>query len=428
MNTDSSIRNLLQECFAGVWGTNPNANGGVAVLRSTNFGEEGKLDLSSVVIRHIDASVLAEKKLRTGDTLLEKSGGGPQQPVGRVVFFDATFEAVCSNFIQVCRPKEANDSRFIFYLLDHLYRAGVMHKFQQQTTGLINLKLEEFLDLTIHRPTKNQQEAVARVLSVVDLAIAETEALLVKRQRIKTGLMHDLLTRGLDARGRLRDVSSGTFKRSVFGPIPESWDVKPLGQCTQLPITYGIVQAGPHVPGGVPYIRTGDMDGDELIRESMLCTSAELASRFRRSEVRAGEIVCAIRATVGKVLPVPESLDGANLTQGTARISPNSSTHGRFLLWSLRAYRTQQEISLQSKGTTFSEITLTDLRKTPVVMPRDFKEQVDIAKIIDESDEALRKTRASLGKLKRTKSGLMHDLLSGRVPVTPLLSNSPTLT
>jgi type I restriction enzyme S subunit len=271
---------------------------------------------------------------------------------------------------------------------------------------------------------QNVQRAIAGVLDKIDCAIEQTEALLAKQQRIKTGLMEALFTLGLDSRGHLRDTATHPFKPSIFGPIPIQWDVKPLASCTRVPITYGIVQAGPHIPGGIPYIRTGDMDGDELIRETMLCTSIEIASHFRRSEVCAGEIVCAIRATVGKVLPVPENLDGANLTQGTARIAPNSDTNPRFLLWAIRNYRTQQEIRLQSKGTTFAEITLTALREIPVVMPRDLDEQVQIARVIDGSDLALTRTRTRLEKLKRTKAGLMQDLLTARIPVAPLLSNS----
>ena len=336
-------------------------------------------------------------------------------------FFRARAGVLSSTMVAFDFDQEETNPDYLYY---DLKRFEPELKGRTAGSGIPHVDKEVLLARRVFEGGPNEQEAAAKVLLKVDRAIEQTEALLAKQQRIKTGLMHDLLTRGPDAQGRLRDSPSHPFKPSVFGPIPALWDVKPLAQCTQFPITYGIVQAGPHVPGGIPYIRTGDMGGDELIRDSMLCTSAEVASRFRRSEVRAGEIVCAIRATVGKVLPVPENLDGANLTQGTARIAPNSSTHGRFLLWSLRAYRTQQEISLQSKGTTFAEITLTDLRKMPVIMPRDFDEQVRIARILDESDEALRRTLARLGKLKRTKDGLMHDLLTGRVPVTPLLANS----
>ena len=127
------------------------------------------------------------------------------------------------------------------------------------------------------------------------------------------------------------------------------------------------------------------------------------------------------------MLSVPENLDGANLTQGTARISPNTTTYARFLLWSLRSYRTQEAITIKSKGTTFAEITLTDLREIPVVIPREIQEQVAIATVIDESDQALRNTQVALEKLKRLKGGMIQDLFSHRVSVAPLIRNSATI-
>jgi len=93
----------------------------------------------------------------------------------------------------------------------------------------------------------------------------------------------------------------------------------------------------------------------------------------------------------------------------------------------LRSYRTQEEITIKSKGTTFAEITLTDLREIPVVIPREIQEQVAIATVIDESDQALRNTQVALEKLKRLKGGMIQDLFSHRVSVAPLIRNSATI-
>jgi len=164
------------------------------------------------------------------------------------------------------------------------------------------------------------------------------------------------------------------------------------------------------------------MSGDYLIRETMLCTSRRIASSYARSEVRTGDIVMAIRATVGKVLPVPSVLDGANLTQGTAKISPNVRTDGNFLLWAIRHSRTQKAIQLEIKGTTFAEITLGSLRQVPVAAPVEINEQQEIGKRLTLIDEQLQGEQEYLAKTHSEKSGLMDDLLTGRVRVTPLLA------
>src|SRR5436190_1890824 len=71
--------------------------------------------------------------------------------------------------------------------------------------------------------------AVGAVLRKLDRAIEQTDALLEKQQRIKTGLMHDLLARGLDAQGRLRDPSTHPFKNTALGSVPTDWDETIIG-------------------------------------------------------------------------------------------------------------------------------------------------------------------------------------------------------
>ena len=233
-------------------------------------------------------------------------------------------------------------------------------------------------------------------------------------------MMHDLFTRGIDTNGQLRPSHQDAphlYKQTELGWIPGEWKLKELRECVDSDITYGIVQAGPHIDGGVPYIRTGDMSGDQFLREGMLCTSESISNSFKRSRIQTGEIVCAIRATVGKVLPVPPQLDGANLTQGTARIAPSNEYNNRYILWVIRSHQVQRELSLVIKGTTFLEITLDQLRKIKVLTPRDRDEQKQIAMKLDQLEMRLQNERTHLEKLQFVKKGLMQDLLTGKVRV-----------
>lgn len=135
-------------------------------------------------------------------------------------------------------------------------------------------------------------------------------------------------------------------------------------------VTYGIVQAGPEVPDGVPYIKTGDIKNGRILEEGLSHTSQAIASAYARSAVSPGDIVMSIRATVGTTAIVPPTLDGANLTQGTARIAPGSSVHRAYLLSYLRTDAVQRWIQAQVKGATFREITLGRLRELPVFVPK----------------------------------------------------------
>jgi type I restriction enzyme, S subunit len=286
------------------------------------------------------------------------------------------------------------------------------------------IRIRDYLSIAVPMAPSQEQGRIAKVLDTLDTTIRQTEVIIEKLKQVKQGLLQDLLTRGIDANGKLRRPQSQAphlYKESPLGWIPREWEVKRLGDFMAADITYGIVQAGPHVDGGVPYIRTGDMAGDRLVRVSLLRTSRRIADGYRRSEVRAGEIVMAIRATVGKVLPVPQDLDGANLTQGTARLAPNERTDAAFLLWAIRHQRAQESIQLEVKGTTFAEITLAALREVPLAAPIATDEQRLIGKQAAACEERIQLERQQRGKLVTLKSGLMGDLLCGRVRVTPLL-------
>ena len=182
-----------------------------------------------------------------------------------------------------------------------------------------------------------------------------------------------LRERAKDQLRNAKELLASLFVETVGDPLKnlQSWDSIPLSDAVQLgtDVTYGIVQAGDEHPGGVPYIRTGDIVEGEIDVTKLRHTDPVTASRFQRSTVRTGEIVMSIRATVGTTAVVPSCLDGANLTQGTARIAPGEMVLGTYLLQYLRMPSTQAWIQRQVKWATFREITLARLRELPVLIP-----------------------------------------------------------
>ncbi len=162
----------------------------------------------------------------------------------------------------------------------------------------------------------------------------------------KQAIIHRAVTRGLDPSVPLKP--SGI---PWLGDIPQHWEVKQLRRLVRYgtTITYGIVQAGPDVKGGIPYIRTSDMKGQVLPRSGYLRTSSEIDSAYRRSKVEPGDLVIAIRATLGKGLLVPDYLAGANLTQGTARVAPSEALSSQFLFYAFNSSYCQESIRLIAK-------------------------------------------------------------------------------
>lgn len=150
------------------------------------------------------------------------------------------------------------------------------------------------------------------------------------------------------------------------------------------PITYGIVQAGPDTPGGIPYIRPVDMTPYSGIAPSvsLLRTTPEIAAAYRRSAIAEGDIVVSIGPSYGKVMVVNGALSGANLTQGTARVAPAPGAYNRFLYWALQSSEARQHWDSCVGGATFRALNLEPLGRTPVPLTP-LEEQRRIADFLD---------------------------------------------
>jgi len=203
------------------------------------------------------------------------------------------------------------------------------------------------------------------------------------------------------------------YKQTEVGIIPEEWEVSGLQQACRQTITYGIVQCGPHIRDGVPYIRVSDMDEPELTVDAMLRTSKSIASKFARSTVEEGDLVYALRGKLGEVRQVRAELAGANLTQGTARLSPDDRLASDYLVWAMRDPRTVRQAELEAKGTTFREITLADLRRIKVLLPPK-PEQRAIATALSDVDGLLRGLDRLIAKKRDLKQAAMQQLLTGQ--------------
>src|SRR5690606_3869824 len=142
-------------------------------------------------------------------------------------------------------------------------------------------------------------------------------------------------------------------------------------------------------------IKTGDIKNGEILASKLKRTSKEIASKYKRSEVNKGDIIMSIRATVGTVALLPDILDGANLTQGTARISPGDKVNRYYLYVYLQSPFVQRWLWKNVKGATFKEITLGKLRELPVAIPP-VEVQDKIAKIYSKKDQLKEKYESSL--------------------------------
>mgnify|MGYP001604871381 CR=1 FL=1 len=162
------------------------------VIRNTNFkNNDGTLNFNDVAEIEVEEKQLRDRLLGEGDLILERSGGGPTQPVGRVVYFDNEGEFSFSNFtsrIQVKNPKEL-DSKYLWRYLNLLYVSGVTEKMQKQTTGIRNLNFSEYKELKIPLPPMGEQRKIVAKLESVLGKIKDAKKLRAEAQTAAGSLL-----------------------------------------------------------------------------------------------------------------------------------------------------------------------------------------------------------------------------------------------
>jgi len=186
------LNNVIHKPISGEWGEEGNE---VFVLRTTNFTNDGRIDLNDVVKRSVPRTKIEAKKLRKGDTILEKSGGSPSQPVGRVVYFDLNggAEYLCNNFTSVIRPKENIDPKYLFWFLFNNHVSKKTLRYQNKTTGIINLQTDRYLnELDIPLPPLPTQQKIAAILDAADNLRRKDNELLTKYESLLQSIFYHL--------------------------------------------------------------------------------------------------------------------------------------------------------------------------------------------------------------------------------------------
>ncbi len=183
----------------------------VSVLRNTNFRNGGILDFDNIAEIDVEAKQFLERSLKKGDLILERSGGGPTQPVGRVVYFSKEGEFSFSNFTTRIRVKDETqlDSIYLWRFLHYFYGVGKTEQMQKQTTGIRNLNFSEYKEIEIPVPGIEEQKRIVKKLKKILANIEEA--------------------------GRLRQETIEQTKYLWESAIKqvyqkEDWDIKPLSQ------------------------------------------------------------------------------------------------------------------------------------------------------------------------------------------------------
>jgi type I restriction enzyme S subunit len=202
----------------------------VGVIRNTNFTKDGKLDDTDIVYLDAEQSQFEKRKLQYGDIILEKSGGGPKQPVGRVIVFDKTDgDFSFSNFTSVIRIKNFNEVDFTYLhrFLFFAYVSGATETMQSHSTGIRNLKFDEYKNLEIPLPPLPEQQRIVSILDecfvAIDKAKANAEQNLKNAAALFESYLQGVFENGNWDKKTLQDVAK-VFGRGKSKHRPRNWE------------------------------------------------------------------------------------------------------------------------------------------------------------------------------------------------------------
>lgn len=330
------------------------------------------------------------------------------------------------------KPKDrgALSMRWLSYVLRGASARAHIDIHATGTSGSMkNLPKSGLLSLPIAYPSLPEQVAMAGVLDTLDTTIRQTEAIIEKLKQVKQGLLHDLLTRGIDANGELRPPQreeSNLYKHSPLGRIPKDWRVEALSACTEK-ITDRDHTTPVYMNEGVLMVSPVNLFEDEGIDFSSAKRITARAHQINRkkTDLETGDLIIhRIGAGLGRVRLISSRMPPFSILHSMAQIRPRpDAAISEFLLWGLRDHRVQLQIELGTQSIGVPDLGLDKIGSMLVVVPP-LLEQKEIAERMAVQQESIEWNRAQLSKLSGLKSGLMDDLLTGRVRVSPLLSNA----
>lgn len=251
----------------GIWGSEPDGENDLAVIRVADFDRKNlSVSTRKLTYRSITESEQQNRRLKPGDLLIEKSGGGEKTLVGCVVVFDKEFDAVTSNFVARIRPKNDVDSVFLKYVFNHLYSGNVNYRSIKQTTGIQNIDSDSYLLNKIAFPPHEEQRLIASKLDSesnrINQLIREKQNFINLLKEKRQALISHVVTKGLDPNVEMKD--SGV---EWIGEIPKHWTTRKLKYSFESPMLYGANEsANDDNPENPRFIRITDMNDDGSLK------------------------------------------------------------------------------------------------------------------------------------------------------------------
>ncbi|MBB5865682.1 restriction endonuclease subunit S [Xanthomonas sp. 3058] len=411
---------MFESCKNGAWGSEPDGEADVICIRAADFdGQSGRLNEGERTLRAIDPAVFEKIALRPGDLVIEKSGGGEKQLVGRTVLFDDERPSVTSNFLARCRPAGGIDPAFLNYLMLAIYTGRGTYPHIKQSTGIQNLDLGSYLDVRVSIPKLIDQQRIARFLDEktarIDALIEKKQALLERLAEKRQALITRVVTKGLNP-----DVPMKPSDIEWIGNIPNHWGVKRLRFLARLisgstPTT----SVSEYWGGEIPWISPKDMKSDEISDSEDHITDFAIQEYGVRTHKDPNALIVIRGMILARTIPVVVAKGLYSINQDVKVIKSKGEVMPDYFQMYLRSVESFIFTLIAEAGHGTKALRTELFLDVPVLLPP-LSEQFALTEAVKMAkvglDSAMRSIEKSTKTLSELRSALITTAVTGQLP------------
>lgn len=416
------LENKYIEFKNGLWKGKREPYIKVRVLRNTNFNSDGTICFDDIAELDVEQRQFKDREILKYDIILERSGGGPTQPVGRVVFFERNgqFKYSFSNFTTRIRVIDRKKifPKYLFYFLLDFYLSGKTNDIQNRTTGIRNLDFSKYKQILIPLPPLSEQKKIAAILSVVQEAKEKTEAVISTARDLKKSMMKYLFTYGP---APIWKAESVLLQETEIGVVPKFWEISKLGNVFD-------VQQGKQLSakekkeGKIrkPFLRTSNLPWghiDIANVDEMYFTPKE----FDKLKLNEGDILVCEGGDVGRTALYRGELGDCAYQNHIHRLRPKKSNiHVEFFVFWMEYAITQLRLYIYTANrTTIPNLSSSRLKDFVIPLPP-LAEQQNIASILSAIDEKIEAEEGKKRALEDLFRSMLHNLMTAKIRVNNL--------
>lgn len=320
----------------------------------------------------------------------------------------ADADGVCTTELLVLRPRAGIDPTF---LVGILHSAAFIEHAMSGVTGVQHPRTswQRIREFKLPDFDQREQRAIGYVIEAGHAAITACEATLEIIEALRWTAMRDLFANG--SRGQLQ-------KDTEIGPIPETWDVKTIGELVA-------VKGGKRLPRGISlsdkdtgqlYVRVTDFSEMSVRTRGMMYVPKAVQPLIARYTISADDVYISIAGTIGLVGQVPRELDGANLTENAAKLVAGNRIQPRYLMYALASPVCQEQIGHATAKNAQPKLALTRIEQLRLPVPNS-NEQVEIVEMLDAIGDAINLHKRKKGALEELFKALLIGLITRKIGV-----------